>query len=271
MKVSLNGKIMDAGAASVPLGDRGFTLGDGLFETLGVHKGRILRLKGHIARLRASLAAIRLDLPLSDVDLVARLAEVVAANSLTEGSLRVTITRGSGPRGLLPPLEVIPTVLITASPWAPRPLELSCIIARSTSRNEHSPLSRIKSLAYLDNILALAEARDRNADDALILNTAGRIACASAANVFAMIDGELVTPPLADGLLPGTVRAEIIASHGGMERALWAADLSRASEIILSNSLGLRAVTGLDGRPVGSGAMGPVCRALLESIPFPGE
>lgn len=270
MKLSLDGQLLDSAEAAIAVTDRGFTLADGVFETLGVHGGSILRLDAHIARLRDALATIRLDLSLTDGQLAERLAGVVSANDLREGSLRLTVTRGSGPRGLAPPPEATPTILITAAPWSPRPLEIASVIARSTCRNERSPLSRIKSLGYLDNILALGEAGDRGAQDAILQNIAGRIASASAANIFAVIDRELVTPPLADGVLPGIVRAEILTRHHGAERALWAVDLDRADEIILTNSLGLRAVTMLNGRPVGQGVMGPIARTLLDQIAFPG-
>ncbi|WP_137389378.1 aminotransferase class IV [Rhodoligotrophos defluvii] len=271
MQISIDGRIVPAAEASVPVADRGFTLGDGLFETMAVHEGRVLRLEAHLARLRQGLAALRLPLALPDQDLADRIHALVAVNNLREGSLRLTITRGQGPRGLLPADPPRPGVIITASPWASRPTEIAAIIARSTRRNEHSPLSRVKALGYLDSILALIEAQEQGGQEAILLNSAGLAACASAANLFVMRQGKLLTPPVSDGVLPGIVRGEIIARHGGQERSLDPADLAAADEIILSNSLGLRSVVRLDEKPIGAGAAGPVARQLAAAIPFPGH
>ena len=269
MQISINGRLASADEAGIGLSDRGFTLGDGLFETIAVHEGRILRLEAHLARLRAGLETLRLPLGLRDLDLTTRLLSLVSVNDLREGSLRLTITRGQGPRGLLPPDPTMPTVIITASPWAGRKTSISAVIASSTRRNEYSPLSRIKALGYLDNILALIEAQERGAEDALLLNGAGHVACASAANLFAMVNGVLQTPPLADGVLPGVVRAQIIGEHKAVERSLTADELYRADEIVLSNALGVRSVVRLDDRIIGSGEPGPLVQELASALEFP--
>jgi branched-chain amino acid aminotransferase len=126
--------------------------------------------------------------------------------------------------------------------FAPRKTPLSLHIATVTRRNEHSPLSRIKALPYLDNLLAVAEARAHGADDALLLNTRGTIACASVANVFLIRDGRLETPPVSDGALPGTMRALVLclAQQAGLtpvENSLHVKDLAGADEVILTNSV----------------------------------
>ena len=136
-------------------------------------------------------------------------------------------------------------------------------MATVTRRNEHSPLSRIKSTNYLDAILAREEARRRNADEALLLNTAGKLAEATAANLFIVRGGQVMTPPLGDGALEGTMRSEIIAQTGAAECSLPVADLLSADEAFLSNSLGLQAVASVDGTPIGEEGGGPVYRALL--------
>ncbi len=241
----LNGCLRDSGEPAIPADDRGLLLGDGLYETLLVEDGQPVRIEAHLARLRRGAAV--LGLPLPDLDFSAAMVTILAANGLTEGSLRLTVTRGSGPRGIAPPLDTRPTVMIAAAPATPPPPPARCIVATRTRRNEHSPLASIKSLNGLDSILARIEAGERGADDAILLNTAGRIAEATAANVFVALDGRLVTPPVADGALPGVRRAEILARGAG-EASLTPDDLRRAEALFLTSSLAVRPVCRIDGR-----------------------
>lgn len=247
MIVWLNGTLRDEANAVIAPGDRGFTLGDGLFETMVVRGGGILRLESHRARLAVGVGV--LDLPLPPLDVAALAADLLRANGLTDATLRLTITRGCGPRGVLPPAVPVPTVLLTAAPLPPPLPSAACITATVTRRNEHSPLARIKCLNYLDNILARQEAQRRGADDAILLNTAGRVAEATAATLFVVRDGRLLTPPVADGALPGVLRAAILEREG-QEAPLTPADLAVCEEAFLTSSLGLRPITLLDGRPL---------------------
>ncbi len=261
MIVFLDGRLVAEEAARISPADRGFTLGDGLFETLRATAGTIHRLPAHLARLRHGAEV--LGLPLPSLDWADALARTLAANGLTDAVLRLTVSRGAGPRGVLPPADPIPTVLIGAAPLpAPAP-PARLIIATATRRNEHSPLCGIKSLNYLDNIIARQEAAQRGADDALLLNTAGRVAESTIANVFAVLDGALVTPPLAEGALPGVMRAAVLA-EGAVERPLTPQDLERAQEIFLTSSLGIRSVAGLGGRTLE--ARFPTAQALRDRI-----
>lgn len=257
MIVWLNGALVAADDARIAPGDRGFTLGDGLFETLAVRAGTISRLPAHLARLTAGAQVLGLPLPAFDLPRIA--AALLPANGLSDAVLRLTITRGIGPRGVLPPAEPAPTLLVTAAPLAAPADPAQVVVATVTRRNEHSPLSRIKSLNYLDNILARQEAHGHGADDALLLNTQGRVAESTVANVFLVLDGTLVTPPLGEGALPGVMRAEVLA-HGAAERPVSVADLRAASEIFLSSSLGLRSVAGLAGRVLPSQAVATTLR-----------
>ncbi|MBB6253970.1 aminotransferase class IV [Nitrospirillum iridis] len=260
--VWLNGALRPADAAGIDVADRGFLLGDGLFETLCWRDGAVVRLDAHLARLAAGAAVLDLPLPPMAV-LAAGLADTAVANGLTNGSLRLTVSAGVGARGLARPAQPQPTVLVTAAaPGAPMgPAKL--VVAATTRRNEHSPLSGIKCLNYLDHILARNEAAARGADDAVLLNTEGRVACATAATLFAVVDGALVTPPLAAGALPGTRRAAVLAALGGEERGLDPADLRRATEMFLTSSLMVRSISRLDGMPVGDGRCGPVAAAAV--------
>ena len=217
--------------------DRGFTLGDGLFETMRVRQGAVLRLKAHLARLATGAGV--LGLPLPALDLAAALAATAEANALTEGALRLTLSRGTGPRGVLPPAEPNPTLVITAAPLpAPAP-PARLVIAQGTRRNDRSPLAQVKSLNYLDNILARQEAARRGADDAVLLNT-----------------------PLSEGVLPGIMRAAVLADGAG-ERPLTAEDLSRADEIFLTSALGIRSVAALEGHEVTGRAVAEKLRARI--------
>lgn len=250
MTVMLNGVLHAEDEARIAPGDRGFTLGDGLFETMRVKGGVIAREAAHLARLAAGARVIGLALP--PLDLPGLAGQLLEANGLEDAVLRLTVSRGAGPRGVLPPAEPRPTVLLTAAPLgAPMP-PARLVIARGTRRNERSPLCGIKSLNYLDNILARQEAAAAGADDGLLLNTRDLVAETSIANLFAVLEGELVTPPLADGALPGVMRADILAL-GARERSLSEADLRGAQEIFLSSSLGLRPVREVEGRALPCG------------------
>lgn len=246
MKLWLNGALHEAAEPAILASDRGLLLGDGLFETLALRDGRPQRLAAHLARLRQGAAL--LELPLPSVDLGAAMEALAAANDLTEGSLRLTLTRGSGPRGIAPPEAPDPTLLITVAPAAAPAAVRQAVIARSTCRNEHSPLAQVKSLNALDAVLARIEARRRGADEALLLNTAGRVAEASAANLFALLEGRLVTPPLAEGVLPGVMRAAILECGAAVEAPLTVKDLAHAEAILLTSALGLRGVRRLEER-----------------------
>lgn len=261
MKLSLNGEMKAAEDARIAPDDRGFTLGDGLFETIAVRKAAPRRLDAHLARLREGAAILGLPVPYTDAKIAALAADVISANALTDGALRITLSRGGGARGVLPPAAPTPTFVISAGPASPQdPLEL--IIASITRRNEHSPLARLKTLNYLDNILARQEAAQVGAGDAVILNTAGRVAETTVANIFCLIGGGLITPPVSEGALPGVMRAEVIRLARAEERPIEALELERASEVFTSNALGIRPVIKVNGRDVGDGAPGLITQLL---------
>ena len=237
MKLWINDGVRDAAIARIDPSDRGFLLGDGLFETLVVRGGVPEYMAEHLARLRRGCEVLRMPYP--SVDLERALAETLAANAMTEAVARITWSRGAGgARGVVPPENPAPTLLITVAAL-PEPLPPArCIIATVTRRNEHSPLSRIKSLNYLDSILARQEACERDADDALLLNGAGHVAEATAANLFIVREGKILTPPVADGALAGVMRDIVMAATGAVEQSLTVQDVQKADEVFLTNSLG---------------------------------
>ncbi len=270
MTLWLDGTLIADADARIDPADRGFTLGDGLFETLRVAGGRPRHCARHLARLRAAAAVLGLPLPWSDAEWAAAMAALLAAEGRGEGSLRLTVTRGPAPRGVLPPETPRPSLLITAGGLPPDG-SVRAVVATVTRRNEWSPLSRLKTLNYLDAILARQEAARRGADDALLLNTAGRLAEATAANLFVVQRGRLLTPPPEEGCLPGIARALILESRAVEVRPLTLEDLAGADEAFLSNSLGLRALVAVDGRPIGDGRPGPVLAALRSVLEATGD
>ncbi|MDX2142754.1 MAG: aminotransferase class IV [Rhodospirillaceae bacterium] len=265
MQICLNGEIVSAAAARIDPADRGFTLGDGVFETVRVRGGQGRRVNAHLQRLHHGLATLSLATAWRDEQLSDWIVATAAANALTDAAVRLTISRGPAPRGLALPASPTPTLVITAGP-VPEPEPVNVVIAATTRRNEHSPLARIKSLNYLDNVLAKHEAVMRGGDDALMLNSVGAVACASAANLFALIDGGLVTPRLADGALAGVVRADAIKLGRAEEREIRPELLARASEVFLTNALGIRPVLSIDTKPVGDGEPGLITQLLAARL-----
>lgn len=244
MKLWLNGRLQEEEQARIAPTDRGLLLGDGLFETMAAQAGQVPVLDRHYARLCAGAALLRLPIPLRQDELAAVVQEVLAANGLSCAALRLTLTRGSGPRGLWPAESTSPTLLLTASAM-PAPGPLAKVMICSIRRDEASQLSRIKSLNYLPNILARLEAAEQGADDALLLNQAGRVAEASAASLFVCLRGRWLTPPVSEGALPGIRRAMLLEAGRVHEAPLSPEDLTKAQALCLGNALSLRSVAAL--------------------------
>jgi len=259
MMVWLNVGLFDAGAARIDPADRGFLLGDGLFETIAVRSGRIMHLDAHLERLRDGCETLYMPYPA--VDIAAAIEGTCIANHLTDAAVRVTVSRGYASRGLLPTSKPQPTLLITAETWPGSPPPARCIIASVTRRNQHSPLSRIKSLNYLDNIMARQEAAAKGANEAIMLNTLGRVVEATISNIFIVKNSRLFTPPVEDGALPGIMRSVVMQAYKADEASIAVNDLPSADGIFLTNSLGIRAVASIDGRNIGNAA-----RAFIEDL-----
>jgi len=266
MKISINGVVMDASEARIDPADRGFTLGDGIFETIAVRRNAVRHLSAHLTRLRNGADLLGIPLPGGDQQIAEMIGAVITANDMKECVVRVTLTRGPGVRGLATPAHPTPTLVITAAPLPPPTEPAKVIVARTTRRNEHSPLSRIKHINYLDNILARREAEAAGADDALLLNTAGNITESTVANIFVLVDGFMLTPPISDGALPGILRAEAIKLARAEERTITVDMLTRSSEVFLTNALGVRPVTHIDGLPVGDGDPGLITQLLATRL-----
>jgi branched-chain amino acid aminotransferase len=176
----------------------------------------------------------------------------------------VARTLGRGAGGLRLPSAPRPSVLATAREGLPEPAGVRTILSTRVRRNEHSPASAIKSLSYLDNVLARLEAEAAGGQDALLLNTKGRLAEATTANVFAVLDGVPVTPPVAEGCLPGVARRALMAAMTVTERPLEPGELFAAEDIFLTASTGVRAVLSIDGHEIGKGES--ACRRAAHEL-----
>ncbi|MEA3349260.1 MAG: aminotransferase class IV [Chloroflexota bacterium] len=268
--IYLNGQLLPDDQARINPADRGFLLGDGVFETMRAYRGHIFQLDAHLDRLVAGANFLGIPLPLSRDALTRGLYATLRANQLSQqgASLRLTLTQGPGPRGLIPPPHPQPTLLITAAPLSRTSFPPAKAIIASTRRNEHSPLAKIKSLNFLDNVLARREAAAQNVDEALLLNTAGNLAEASASNLFIVRDGILQTPPISDGALPGITRTVVLklaAKLGipAVETSLAPETLLRAEEAFLTNSIiEIRALVRVEGQLLGNGDVGEITRGL---------
>jgi len=244
MIVWLNGELTDEREARIDSRDRGFLLGDALFETLLARRGRIAFLDAHVIRLAAGANILGIPMPVSTGLLAVACEMLLEANGLLQAprvAIRITLSRGPGPRGLVPPENPVPTLLISAVE-SPEPAASLTAIVATPRRNALSPVSRLKAVAYIDNVLAREEARARGAEEALMLDTTGHLSCASVANVFLWEGERLVTPAEECGILPGVTRAAVIelAERLGVEIVedmIMPQRLVHANGIFLTNSL----------------------------------
>lgn len=270
--ILLDGVLHEGTAAPFDLADRGLTLGDGLFETMAVFGGTVFRLAAHLDRLAAGLAVLGFAVPRDRLE--AEVAMMAARAPAAGGVIRLTVTRGAGARGLAPPAAPTPTVIVALAPFNPALVgEPTTLVTVSVRRNAGSPASRLKALPYLDNVLALKEAVAAGARDALMLDTAGRVACASVANVFLVRGDRLETPPETDAVLPGITRRLVLdlapaLGLDAVERSLTPDDLSAADGVFLTNSVRLvQPVTALDARSLPAPVVaGRILAAIREII-----
>lgn len=261
--VWLNGHLCDAAQAHVSLADRGLTLGDGVFETFRVKNGALMHLDLHMQRLQHGGQVLGLEVP--DREAVAQAAQaLLGATSMRHGSARLTVTRGVGPRGLLPPREGTPTLFMTVIEGHARVTSVSLMTSQSVRRDERSVLNTLKSLNYLPNILARQEAARAGCDEALLLNISGRVAETTISTVVVQEGTLFVTPSGAEGALPGVARAVLMQAGLLHEACVRVERLKKAEAVYLVNSLGLRVVSTLDGQPVGQSPAGlaSLCAAL---------
>jgi len=273
-QVWLNGRLVDVVGPHISVFDRGFQLGDGVFETLRATSGSPVELDEPLARLRGSAEGLGISLAAGvEKRLESGIADLLAASGLDgedgDASVRITVSRGAfRGRGLLPTDEsVTPTIAIQAWPVAPPPaghLEAGLhLVASAVRRDPENPLAALKTISRADYVFARLEARRAGADDALFLTIDGHLSEATSANLFIVRGDELATPALACAILPGTTRSWILswATDVGLrtnEDWLTTRDLAEADEAFLCSSVaGILPVTRFEGAPIGSGRPGP--------------
>ena len=275
MKIYIDGKYYDEKNAKISVFDHGLLYGDGVFEGIRAYHGRVFKLKEHIDRLFYSAKAILLEIPISHAELMKAVVETCRKSKIRDGYIRLVVTRGPGGLGLDPRRCPKASVIIIADKIQVYPPEKYArgldIVTVPTVRNLHSAVNpAIKSLNYLNNILAKIEANNAGVEEAIMLNAEGFVAECTADNIFIIRNGQLFTPPLSAGALYGITRATVIelaklAGYPVSEPNLTRYDVFNADECFLTGTgAELIPVVKVDGRVIGAGKPGPITRELVE-------
>ncbi len=275
MLIYMNGKLVPKEEANVSVFDHGLLYGDGVFEGIRVYEGNIFRLHAHIERLYESAKTIGLEIPMSIEEVEAATVQTVEANGMANAYIRLVVTRGRGDLGIDPTSCPKPTVFIICATIQLYPKEFYetgiPLITASTRRIPMECLDpRIKSLNYLNNILAKIEAKKAGVPEAVMLNLSGRVAECTADNIFIWKNGKLKTPRLTEGALPGVTRWATLelAHESGLrvkETVLGLHDLYNAEECFLTGTgAEIVPVVTIDGRQIGDGKPGKTTLDLLE-------
>ncbi|HMB06128.1 MAG TPA: branched-chain-amino-acid transaminase [Isosphaeraceae bacterium] len=275
LKVYISGKLYDKADAKISVYDHGLLYGDGVFEGIRSYAGRIFRLAQHIDRLYDSARSIHLQIPMGKAELARAIQDTLAVNELPDAYIRVMVTRGAGSLGLDPRRTTDPQIIIITDAISLYPAELYehglKIITAGTLRNHPSALNpRIKSLNYLNNILAKIEGTNAGCLEALMLNHKGEVAECTGDNIFVVRKGQLHTPPIDAGILEGITRDAVIelaraAGSAVFERSMDRHDVYTADECFLTGTAAeVIPVVDCDGRAIGTGKPGPVTQDLRQ-------
>lgn len=271
----VNGSCVEPGGVHVSALDRGFTMADGLFETMRAQRGVVFRADRHLERLAHGARVLGIALPDSIKRWLRAALASPGAAELDEVAVRLTVSRGVTASGLAVDDDSSPTVVIALQPLPVFPAELYTAgllaVTAAARRNEHGATAGIKTLSYTEAIVALTRARAAGADEAIVLDTEGHLSEATASNLFLCTSRVLVTPPLSCGVLPGVTREAVIelARSSGVkveERPVEAHELAAADEAFLTSSLrGLAPLVRVDHRDIGRGHVGPITRSMTFS------
>jgi branched-chain amino acid aminotransferase len=275
LKVYIGGKLYDKADAKVSVYDHGLLYGDGVFEGIRSYSGRVFKLEEHVDRLYDSARSIHLEIPMPRDAMARAVVETLAVNKLTDAYIRVVVTRGAGSLGLDPRKTTDPQVIIITDAISLYPPELYehglKIVTAGTMRNHPGALNpRVKSLNYLNNIMAKVEGTNAGCLEALMLNHMGEVAECTGDNIFVVRDRVLHTPPITAGILEGITRNAVIdlARGAGItvhERTMDRHDVYTADECFLTGTAAeVIPVVECDGRPIGEGKPGPVTRDLRQ-------
>jgi len=257
MTVFLNGQFVSEAEAVVPVNDRGFMYGDGLFETLRVVNGRPFRMAQHLERMTRGADFLKIKPPFTPKELEKFARQLVEQNHLPEAILRVTLTRGPGTRGYTPHGESQPTIVMTlhAAPSLEAHVEWS-LVTSSFRIPASDPLSSFKTTSKILNVLARAEAAEKGADEALLINTNGEVAEAASGNLFWIYHDIVCTAPTGRGVLPGITRAIVLEICQGLglqtnKRVIKPEALRNSQGIFVTQSaFGIVPIVSFDGEPV---------------------
>jgi branched-chain amino acid aminotransferase len=277
LKVWIDGKLVDKDDAKISVYDHGLLYGDGVFEGIRVYAGRVFRAEPHVRRLYDSAKSIRLTIPLSPKEFLEAIEATVKANNFADCYIRAVVTRGAGSLGIDPNRCKDPCVIIIADLIQLYPKEMyekgMSLITSSVIRNHPQALSpRIKSLNYLNNILARIEANDAGASEAIMLNHVGNVAECTADNIFIVRARQVITPTIVDGILEGVTRQVIIdlclrLGIPCIEKSIQRHDLYVAEECFVTGTgAEVAPVTKIDGRVIGTGQPGPITRQLIDAF-----
>lgn len=277
LQVNINGRLVPQAEATVSVYDHGLLYGDGVFEGMRSYAGTVFQLEAHLDRLWESARAIALTIPTSKEELGRAVMQTLQANGLSDGYVRLVITRGSGTLGLDPTRCVNPQIIIITDKISLYPEEFYRdgldLVTASTIRNHPGALSpRIKSLNYLNNIMAKLEGLRAGCVEALMLNHNGEVAECTGDNIFIVRRGRLLTPPIDAGILEGITRNAVIALAGNenipvAEVTMTRHDVIVADECFLTGSAAeVIPVVRLDGRPIGDGKPGPLTTRLMKAF-----
>lgn len=274
MKVYIDGEFYEKEHAKISVFDHGLLYGDGVFEGIRFYNGRVFRLEEHIDRLFDSARAICLTIPLSKEEVTQATLETIRRNDLRDGYVRLVVTRGDGDLGLNPALCPKATIIIIAAKITLYPQSAYenglMVVTCATRRIPHGALSpMVKSLNYLNNVMAKIEAQNAGAGEGLMLNEQGYVAECTGDNVFLVKRGRIFTPPIASGALAGVTRGVVfeMAAEAGIpisEPEITRYDLFTADECFLTGTAAeLIPVVTLDRRLIGDGKPGPVTKQLM--------
>lgn len=279
MKLFVNGKVVGKAKAKLSVFDRGFLYGDGLFETMRSYGGKVFRLDRHLERLCVSAKIINLKIPLARAELKKAVYRLLRVNKLKNAYIRLAVSRGEGRVGLDATTAKSSNIVIIAKPFFPYPkryYELGLKVAVScVTRNEGSVLSRVKSLNYLNNIMARIEVQKQGFDDAILLNNKGNVACGAVSNIFLIKKNTLLTPSVQSGILPGITRETIIrlAPKAGLkvrEGGIGLSTLLGAEEAFFTNTLmEVMPVVSINKKRIGNGRVGERARRLKKIYSTP--
>lgn len=265
--VWIDGGLVPTERAVVSVFDHGLTVGDGVFETLKVVEGRPFALTRHLARLARSAAGLGLTLPFGDDELRAAVDDAVRANGLRRGRVRITVTGGVAPLGSDRGTPR-PTVIVAVAELAPWP-QTAAVVTVPWPRNERGAVAGLKTTSYAENVVALAFAHERGADEAIFANTTGALCEGTGANVFLVRDGVLTTPPLSAGCLAGVTRELLCELLEVDERDLPLAALATADEAFLTSSTrDVQPIASVDGQvlPLAPGPVTERAMAVLGEL-----